>query len=329
MQATTSKGLKLFNHELPQTSGDSVLRVPLFKNWPLLADNSTAQGQGQGQGGKARRAANYVDVEPVDPAIRINVPHSCSRKAASAKHECFHAAFAAGQKLLIERVVSGLRLLPRSIRIPEHTRRFYYDLGSRSWESNSTRWFVENYPDSAKFSAEAYDMVGRFGATFPAEALRKHFAGGWRFVNSAVWIDSNGIQWDGSDMGAVVADGVHGVGGRSLAAASKAKAAAAERIPSFDLAKLLIERHGRREGAGAGAGSAASGGGDDFVVIKIDIEGAEWPIVERLIATGAVHVIDELFFECHIAEPAREMHPRCIDVINLFRRMGVVCHRWI
>jgi hypothetical protein len=41
---------------------------------------------------------------------------------------------------------------------------------------------------------------------------------------------------------------------------------------------------------------------DDYVVMKIDIEGAEIPVLNRLIETKGVQLIDEMLYECHYHE---------------------------
>lgn len=38
---------------------------------------------------------------------------------------------------------------------------------------------------------------------------------------------------------------------------------------------------------------------DDFVVMKMDIEGAEFVVIPSLIESGAACLIDEVFLECH------------------------------
>ncbi len=38
---------------------------------------------------------------------------------------------------------------------------------------------------------------------------------------------------------------------------------------------------------------------DDYIVVKLDIEGAEYEVVESILNTGAIEMIDELFIEWH------------------------------
>ena len=38
---------------------------------------------------------------------------------------------------------------------------------------------------------------------------------------------------------------------------------------------------------------------DDYIVVKLDIEGAEYAVIDYIIQTGAIKMIDELFVEWH------------------------------
>jgi len=69
----------------------------------------------------------------------------------------------------------------------------------------------------------------------------------------------------------------------------------------------------------------------DYVVCKMDIEGAEFNVIPHLISRGVITLIDELFLECH----SEEMHgngPRafteCIQLHETIRDAGVWEHDW-
>lgn len=77
----------------------------------------------------------------------------------------------------------------------------------------------------------------------------------------------------------------------------------------------------------------------DFIFVKMDIEGAEWPVLEKMINDGTIGLIDELAFECHFAWQDEEYfsyaqvdktHTRqdCIDMTFRLRRLGVSVHDW-
>lgn len=59
----------------------------------------------------------------------------------------------------------------------------------------------------------------------------------------------------------------------------------------------------------------------DYVVLKLDVEGAEYDILESLVKTGAIKLIDRLFVEWHwqkISIP-KERHDRVIESLNSHR----------
>lgn len=71
---------------------------------------------------------------------------------------------------------------------------------------------------------------------------------------------------------------------------------------------------------------------DDFVLIKMDIEGAEYVVVPHLIATGAACLIDEVYLECHTGDSGDIAKGRtyedCITMLVALRGMGVAAHLW-
>eukprot|EP01062_Namystynia_karyoxenos_P039773 TRINITY_DN28929_c0_g1_i1.p1 TRINITY_DN28929_c0_g1~~TRINITY_DN28929_c0_g1_i1.p1 ORF type:complete len:435 (+),score=90.39 TRINITY_DN28929_c0_g1_i1:92-1306(+) len=70
---------------------------------------------------------------------------------------------------------------------------------------------------------------------------------------------------------------------------------------------------------------------EDFVVLKIDVEGAEHRLVPHLIRTGAVGLVDELFLECHCRE-VWNVEPwsfaECYHLMMTLLEAGVYVHEW-
>ncbi|KAK6927163.1 hypothetical protein RJ641_008882 [Dillenia turbinata] len=69
---------------------------------------------------------------------------------------------------------------------------------------------------------------------------------------------------------------------------------------------------------------------NDFVVMKMDVEGTEFHLIPRLLQTGAMCLIDEMFLECHynrwqrccpgIRSPKyKKTYPECLDLFCLLR----------
>jgi FkbM family methyltransferase len=335
----TKSGLQLWDYELPYTGASDRTTVVLKKNWTALAEREVQQRSGQ-RARKGSFTANNlwrpptireyegephaaVSIEYIDKRIRLKAytfpckkkPNDDSWKEGEPEtmSQCYRRVFDQAKKKLEDAVTSALQPLAWSIAIPSTARRFYFDIGARDWDSGSTKWFVEHYPGSEEFQGVAFEMDKRFESTFPKEKLNSHFKQGWEFVNAAVWIHEDGVEWSGTDMGSVLDKA--GAAGAALSEnmGGHKVADGPVKVRSIDVAKLFTQNFTM----------------EDFVVVKMDIEGAEWPIVQRMIETGAIKYIDEMFFECHVSEVVEGMHPRCIDAMNLLRSLGVVCHRWI
>eukprot|EP01062_Namystynia_karyoxenos_P049717 TRINITY_DN38185_c0_g1_i1.p1 TRINITY_DN38185_c0_g1~~TRINITY_DN38185_c0_g1_i1.p1 ORF type:complete len:392 (+),score=112.92 TRINITY_DN38185_c0_g1_i1:81-1256(+) len=70
---------------------------------------------------------------------------------------------------------------------------------------------------------------------------------------------------------------------------------------------------------------------EDFVVLKVDIEGSEHALIPHLIRQGAAGLIDEAYMECHCEEtwnfgPWR--WPECYHLLMSLMEAGVYTHEW-
>ena len=77
----------------------------------------------------------------------------------------------------------------------------------------------------------------------------------------------------------------------------------------------------------------------DFVVMKMDVEGTEFDLIPRLIKTGAICLIDEIFLECHYNRWQRccpgqrsakyeKTYDPCLQLFKSLRQSGVLVHQW-
>ena len=64
---------------------------------------------------------------------------------------------------------------------------------------------------------------------------------------------------------------------------------------------------------------------DDFVLMKMDIEGAEFAVVPSLISSGAACLIDEMYLECHSGGDIAKgrSYDDCITMLVALRGMGL------
>ncbi|KAG2335069.1 hypothetical protein Bca52824_006249 [Brassica carinata] len=77
----------------------------------------------------------------------------------------------------------------------------------------------------------------------------------------------------------------------------------------------------------------------DFVVMKMDVEGTEFDLIPRLIKTGAICLIDELFLECHYnrwqrccpgqrSQKYNKTYNQCLQLFTSAQTKWVLVHQW-
>jgi FkbM family methyltransferase len=68
---------------------------------------------------------------------------------------------------------------------------------------------------------------------------------------------------------------------------------------------------------------------EDFIVIKVDIEGAEYDLLEDLIETGAINFVNEIYIEWHSQyfTNSEDIIARQIEIENTLKGK-VVVHEW-
>jgi hypothetical protein len=176
-------------------------------------------------------------------------------------------------------------------------RKVFVDLGCRFYRS-SVRDFERRYPCSELFEVHAFD-VRNTSRSFPRN-IRDRFRN-FTFYQEAVWTHGRGVP---------ITDG-------QMASISLTNEMTAALFPSVDIAELLSTRLALTA--------------EDFVVVKMDVELAEWQLVPHLASRGSLGLIDEMYLECHwkgMSAATARSQP-CVDMINELRLRGVYAHRWV
>jgi FkbM family methyltransferase len=190
--------------------------------------------------------------------------------------------------------------------VPATAKRGWIDLGARFYPKGSTHWFLKHYPESNMFEATLFDVLN-LAETYP-NAARSWFKS-FNFVNQAVWVHDRGVEVKGKKMAHVKEKGADDPSAKDNDNRDTWT------IQSVDFASWLREHYTK----------------DDFVVLKMDVEGGEWELLKHLDDTGAIELIDELMLECHPREADASvswMHQSCIDLTNHYRTRGIASHRW-
>jgi hypothetical protein len=195
-------------------------------------------------------------------------------------------------------------LLPKvEANLSSTSRLVFMDLGARMYPG-STGWFLKHYPRSREFNVIVFELLDLENTYNAAKPYFRSFT----YERKAAWTHSKGVAIKGMRMARVDDNVVVQRGDNRQTWLS----------PSVDVAEYIMSNFTK----------------NDFVVVKLDIEGGEWTLIPHLVRTGAIAYIDEVFFECHPMdfddyqrEPNR-LPAICVDFINDLRRMGVYCHRW-
>ncbi|RLN17018.1 uncharacterized protein C2845_PM02G28950 [Panicum miliaceum] len=227
--------------------------------------------------------------------------------------------------ITLKRNIKNIRYLPALADIGFKRRYVYIDVGARSYASNIGSWFRKQYPkQNHTFEVFAVEADPAFHADY---ARRK----GVTLLPYAAWVRNETLSFEIND-GPVKTghSDVRKPNGRGMGRIRPAAGAMngvssgeVRRIPAFDLAEWLKRTVTEQ----------------DYVVMKMDVEGTEFDLIPRMIGTGAICLVDELFLECHYNRWQRccpgERSPKysntygeCLDLFTSLRNSGVLVHQW-
>uniref|UniRef100_A0A7S1IA52 DUF7870 domain-containing protein n=1 Tax=Eutreptiella gymnastica TaxID=73025 RepID=A0A7S1IA52_9EUGL len=183
-------------------------------------------------------------------------------------------------------------------------RRVYLDFGARDWNS-SVAVFLRTYPQARTFELKAWEVVEAFRPTYASHSeVELHM--------EAVWVADGQLQMRDPRMAHVLPANY------SRVHRHKHTSAPIFVVPSVDISAYLQRNFVE----------------DDFVVCKMDIEGAEYTVIPKLVADGTIHLIDELMLECHywainLLPTVRSRTWRsCFQMYAGLRSQGVYVHEW-
>lgn len=211
-----------------------------------------------------------------------------------------------------------IRYLTSLADISDNHHFFYVDVGARSYRSSIGSWFIKKYPkQNQDFTIYAVEADNSFAADY---VRRKNV----KFLPYAAWIRNESLMF-GANPENRAAEGEIGMGRiQSLSSFDGGTMAGKQfkKVQGFDFADWLI----------------SSVTADDFVVMKMDVEGAEFDLLPRMMETGAICLVDELFLECHYnrwqrSSPLRttkygRTYGECLSLFEILRRNGVLVHQW-
>lgn len=220
--------------------------------------------------------------------------------------------------LTLKRNIQNIKYLPSLVDISFKNRYVYIDVGARSYGSSIGSWFRKQYPKQNR-TFEVYAIEA--DPTFHGEyKLKKHV----NLLPYAAWVKNETLSFEiNRDPGQKADSAGRGMGRIQTFESSKTFYGEVATIQGFDFAKWLKESVSEK----------------DFVVMKMDVEGTEFSLIPRLIESGAICLIDELFLECHYNRWQRccpgersskydKTYEQCLDLFTSLRQRGVLVHQW-
>ncbi|KAL6896676.1 hypothetical protein ACP4OV_007248 [Aristida adscensionis] len=220
--------------------------------------------------------------------------------------------------LTLKRNIKNIKYLPSLADISFKRQYVYVDVGARSYGSSIGSWFRKQYPkQNHTFQVFAIEADPAFHSEY---AVKK----GVTLLPYAAWVKNDTLKFEiNGDPGKEDEPKANGRGmGRIRPTAGK-MSGEVRSVPAFDFAEWLKQTVSEQ----------------DYVVMKMDVEGTEFDLIPRLFDTGAICLIDELFLECHYnrwqkccpgeRSPKYEnTYEECLELFSSLRESGVLVHQW-
>lgn len=223
---------------------------------------------------------------------------------------CKHALAAACQRAQRERIAHATErrlglIYPPAVAQLCGSRLIYLDLGANA-PGSSVGKFRAKYPDGSLFHVIAFEPSPGWVAAFAREMPEVEL---WPY---AVGLSNGNASFQG---GGSVAAGILPPPASQKAAASGRAAKDAVVVKTLDFVAWLRAHVQPR----------------DYVVCKMDVEGAEHELMPALIESGAATLIDELYLECHSVELFRNgphHYHECVKMLRDAQSAGIWVHEW-
>mmetsp|Transcript_28514 Transcript_28514/g.80447 ORF Transcript_28514/g.80447 Transcript_28514/m.80447 type:complete len:336 (+) Transcript_28514:255-1262(+) len=187
--------------------------------------------------------------------------------------------------------------------LASYPRLVYIDGGAREYDSSIGGWFLASFPQAVTpgFTIFAFEMDRSYEKTYKDTPVK--------FMPYALFIRERRIPVYGAKMKSI--SGKH-----SKVASMGKKKAQSGMAMAIDFDAWLKDNITP----------------EDFVVLKLDIEGAEHEVLEKMVSSGTIHLVDELFVECHYNKWSKmrmdKKRSDCMTLVQRLRDMKVIAHEW-
>lgn len=217
--------------------------------------------------------------------------------------------------ITLKRNMKKIKYLPSMVDISFKRRYIYIDVGSRNYGSSIGSWFKKQYPKQNK-SFEIYAIEA--DKSFHEEYRSKKKI---NLLPYAAWLRNETLFFEiNREPSRINEEKGRGMGRIQAVQSSSNFVNDSDEIRGFDFANWLKNTVRER----------------DFVVVKMDVEGTEFHLIPKLIESGGICLIDEMFLECHYnrccnGERSSKYHKsyeQCLDLFSSLRGKGVFVHQW-
>ncbi|KAG8099014.1 hypothetical protein GUJ93_ZPchr0013g36051 [Zizania palustris] len=221
--------------------------------------------------------------------------------------------------ITLKRNIKNIKYLPTLADISFKRHYVYVDIGARSYGSSIGSWFRKQYPkQNHTFQVFAIEADPAFHTEYAAKK-------GVTLIPYAAWVKNETLKFEiNGDPGKEDEAKANGRGmGRIRPMAGNKMSSEVRSVPAFDFAEWLKRTVSEQ----------------DYVVMKMDVEGTEFDLIPRLFDTGAICLIDELFLECHYnrwqkccpgerSPKYQNTYDECLELFSSLRESGVLVHQW-
>jgi len=247
---------------------------------------------------------------PIEPVEDNTPPQSCFPHGR-------HSSWKGDRCVIYKPEILGCRQnFPRFI---------YIDMGAEHYPSSMGNWFRHRYPNHDAFQLIALEADPFKNGLKRGKSWRSHPQ--VEILKFAAWTSNTTVEFLSEGFGA------HMTGDQNLTGeiqkgnrvdlrefGDPKQAKHVVQVQTLDVADLLYRRVTSR----------------DYVVVKMDIEGAEYEVLPHLISAGVAPLIDEMFLEVHAQLPGSSSRRKPLvsgkskqssfNLLQSLRAAGVYAH---
>ncbi|KAK1437023.1 hypothetical protein QVD17_02808 [Tagetes erecta] len=211
----------------------------------------------------------------------------------------------------------NLKYLTSMVDVSFKTSYVYIDVGAKSYGTSIGSWFKKVYPKQSKaFKIFAIEADKQFHREYKSKKKVT-------LLPFAAWVRNESLFFEINHGGKNYSnERGQGMGRVQSGHRSNSFMRDGDKIQGFDFADWLKNSFSEK----------------DFVVVKMDAEGREFDLIAKMVESGAICLIDELFLECHYdpkekccdgenSSNYQKGYGDCLELYRSLRDKGVFVHQ--